>query len=78
MGQVIRLRNHIDEIVLGVMEEHGKELYEHWVRNYAGPHITKWLNEHDYDFDVINENAFVTHMVNQFIEWKNEHKGLEV
>ena len=73
MGEVISFKKKVDEKVVDAMTIYGEESYLYWLEHHAGPHVTKWLDEHD-DFNIRDTKEFVEHMIDIFKQWVSENK----
>lgn len=74
MGKVISFKKKVDTKVVDAMTIYGEESYMYWLENHAGSHVTKWLDEHDNEFNIHDTREFVEHMIDQFKQWVSETK----
>jgi hypothetical protein len=73
MGEVISFKKKSDTQVADIMAIYGEESYMYWLEYHAGPHVTKWLDEHE-DFNIHDTKEFVEHMIGHFKQWVSESK----
>jgi hypothetical protein len=69
MANMKRLREDIDEAVMGLLDSDARGVYRDWIEQHAEPHIKEWLEKHDYNVETCRSFEFVKYITDKFIDW---------
>jgi hypothetical protein len=54
---------------VAVLDDKDKKLYGYWLETYSGPHIVKWLVDHENEPSTFRTIEYIDYMAKHFVEW---------